>query len=266
MIRKICTYLFLFLFSTGCEKTYDFLNNSENMKIPVIEAIITGLPEYQIVRLSYSVAFDDSASSTPVENANVRIATENGDTIQFGHTENGYYTCNNLLIEPEKYYSLLVKIAGITYTASSIVQPVHGLDSVTYSFYKKNEGEDPAYFLKLFAGNNNTEQARYLQLHLYKNNQLLTNGIDVILISDLATPMFNGIELDNPFAKNDTVDIELYSLTEDMFSYYLYIYDNILLNVNYNLEFKTNPPAQYTPKALGYFQLSEVVKKRIIIQ
>ena len=257
--------IFLLIFCTGCQDVFDFPETGKYKKIPVIEAIITNQSGHQRVRVNYAVQFDDSVSSEPITGALVKIIDVAGDTVRFRYSENGWYITNSFVALPENTYSLLVQIDTVVYHASSMMVPMHGLDSLSYTFYKKVNTSDSAYYLKGFAGTTDPDNPKYYQIQIYKNHKLCTTGSNTVLFTDIATLSLNGVELNQGFAKNDTLDVELYSLTKEMFYYYAYIFNNILYNGNFDLDFKTNPPIQFNPKALGYFQVSALSRKSIVM-
>jgi hypothetical protein len=249
----------------GCQDVVDFSENGKYKKALVIEAFITNQPDHQRVRVSYTAPFGDSVGIA-VTDATVKIADTKGDTMQFQYTENGWYTNDVFVALPENNYTLLVRKDAVEYYASSIMIPMHGLDSLSYTFYKKANTTDSAYYLKIFAGPKDPDNPKYYQIQIYRNHKLFTSGNTVMLISDKAIQTLNGIELDQAFAKNDTLDVELYSLSRKMLDYYVYIFNDLLYNSNLDLDFKTNPPIQFIPNALGYFQVSALSRKSIIIR
>jgi hypothetical protein len=263
---KLVIILLLMMLNMGCEDLAKLPEGGKYKCVPVIEAVITDQLNYQSIRVSYSTQLDDSISSTPISNANVQIISETEDTVSFNYTENGYYTSSNFIASPGKKYTLLVQIDTVLYRAASTMESMNGLDSVTYFHDKKYGMSDSAYYLKIFAGQTDPENIKYYRIQIYKNNKLFTTGNNSMLFNDKATLSLNGIELDKGFAKTDTLDIELYSLTKEMFYYHVYILNNVLSNANFNLDFKTNPTNQFNPKALGYFQVSSLGRKRIIIR
>jgi hypothetical protein len=261
----VISLLLLFLY-TGCEEVYDFPNTRQYKKIPVIEAVITDQSGHQKVKVSYTVLFNDSVSDEPITDALVEIISIAGDTVSFRYTENGCYTNDTFVAMPGIQYTLLIRIDTTIYRSTALLVPANGLDSLSYSFYKKTISEDSAYYLKLFAGPTDPDNPKYYQIQIYRNNKLFTSGNNFLLLSDLAASSLDGIEIEYGFTKNDTLDVELYSLTREMFYYYVYVFNYILYNGNIGLDFKTNPPIHFVPKALGYFQISALSRKSIIMR
>jgi hypothetical protein len=266
MSRSLPYAILILLLCLGCEKIFNFSDTGKYKQNVVIEAIITSQSDDSKVRVSYAVEFNDSVSAEPISDATVKLVDVSGDTTSFRYLEDGWYTCDGFAALPEVNYTLLVQASTTIYHSTSTMVQVHGLDSLSYSFHRKVNATDSAYYIKLFAGTTDPDNPKYYQIQVFKNHQLITTGNNTLLLSDMATLSLNGVEPDIGFAKNDTVDVELYSLTEDMFYYYAYIFNTILFNSNYDLEFKTNPPIQFSPKALGYFQLSDLSWKSIIIR
>ena len=263
MHRVIIYALLLIIVSTGCEDIYDFPQKSGYRKNPVIEAIITNQLGQQKIRVSYAASLNDSVLSIPVPDAKVKIIDEAGDTVNFPYAENGWYTRDDFKANPTLNYTLFVQIDTTIYRATSKMVMMHGLDSVSYSYHKKVNATDFAYFPKIYAGPTDPETQRYYQIQIVKNHQ--TAVTDRLLLTDVSTYSLNGIELGLVYAKYDTLDISLYSLTKEMFDYHYYVLDKLLNNGGFDLNFKNNPPVQFVPKALGYFQLSEISSKSIVI-
>lgn len=265
-MHKLAVILLLVIITVACQDLAELPERGNYERIPVIEAVITDQLNYQRVRVSYSTQLNDSLSSIPVSDAQVKIVTEHGDTVSFKYTGNGYYINNDFISSSGELYELQVQINTIVYRATSMMVPVNGLDSVTYSHGKKHNNRDSAYYLKFFAGETDREIVKYYKIQIYKNGRLVTTGSNTVLFSDKSTSSLNGIELDHGFARADTLDIELYSLSKEVFYYYVYAFNNILYNANFDLDFKTNPAIQFSPKALGYFQVSSLSRKRVIIR
>jgi hypothetical protein len=266
MTKFVIIGLLLLFIYTGCEEIYDFPDAGQYKKIPVIEAVITNQAGHQKVRVSYTVLFNDSVSDVPVSDAKVEIVGIAGDTSGFRYTENGCYTSDSFVALPGIQYTLLVHLDTTIYRSASMMVPVHGLDSLSCSFNKKTTAGDSAYYLKLYAGPTDPDNQKYYQIQIYRNKKLFTTGNNFLLLSDLAASSLDGIEIEHGFSKNDTLDVELYSLTREMFYYYVYVFNYILYNGNIGLDFKTNPPIQFAPDALGYFQVSSLSRKSIIMR
>jgi hypothetical protein len=266
MKRFIILAVLLAIFCQGCQDIYDFPEKDKYKKYPVIEALLTNNAEYQKIRVSFSTQFEDSLSCEPIADALVKIIDITGDTVIFQYSENGWYTNNKIIALPEKEYKLLVQIGPTVYQASSTMIPVNGLDSISYSYHNKKSENDSAYYPVLYAGISDPNNPKYYQLHLYKNHKLISEANNTLLSSDIATFSLNGVELPFDFAKGDTIDVELYSLTPEMYDYYTYIFSVLLFYNDNDLDYRTNPPIQFSPNALGYFQVSMLSHKRLIIK
>jgi hypothetical protein len=267
MKRFITIGLFLLIFCEGCEEIFDFPEKRIYEKYPVIEALFTDKLDHQRIRVSFSTQFEDSISCLPVEDALVKIADIDGDTAIFQHVGNGWYTSNEMVALPNKEYKLLVQIDTTLYQSTSVMETVNGLDSITYSYQQNSNSLDFSYHLKMYAGITDPDNPKYYQCHIYKNKELITKGNNMIMSSDYGTTSFNGVEISSGFSIGDTLDVELYSLTKEVFDYYVYIYSDLLFNNNNNdMDFRTNPPLQFSPQALGYFQISSVSSKTLIIK
>jgi hypothetical protein len=250
---------------TGCEKVVDFPNVMHHQPVPVIEAVFTNEMSVQKVKVSYSVSLDDSLSCLPVEDAIVRVISDEGDTLHFLHDSCGWYNSPLSAAKPGIVYTLEVEIKGTTYKSSGQVMEMNGIDSLYCSYSEKTNLYDEGYYVYMNAGPANKKTSYYL-INAFCNDTLKTTGSEIWIFNDDLVDDLNDIKLPMAFSKNDTVTIELYSLSKAMFDYhYKLAYEVLNLNLS-NISYRTNPPQLFTPRALGYFQVSAVSRKEMIIR
>lgn len=262
-MRFLVIILFLGII-IGCESVVDFPAITNGVRYPVIEAVITNLNEAQKVRVSYTTALDDSLSSLPVSNAHVFVYSNVGDTVVYHYTEDGWYASDPFYAVAGKTYTLTVSIDSAIFNTPGSIIPMHGIDSL-YAKHVPDSNKDSAYFVSFNAGGVDPDFTRYYQINIYKNDSLLTGGTNIAVFSDEFLTALNGINLPFTYLRKDTVVIELFSISKEMFDYYLSLTTNIF-SLNYRSSgYQTNPPQMFGISALGYFQVSAVDKKQIII-
>jgi hypothetical protein len=73
------------------------------------------------------------------------------------------------------------------------------------------------------------------------------------------------IKLQYALRLNDTVTIELYSISQKVYNFYDQL--NRLVFLNYSsIGYMENPPNMFDHYAMGYFQISAVEKKSIVVR
>ena len=262
---KLINLIVLFTIITGCESIVDFPKAPKANEYPVIEALLTNRDEVQKVRVSYTTSLEDSVSSRVVDNAMVFVCSDAGDTSVYHYTENGWYASAPYYANTGKIYTLNVNIGNVSYKATGSLISMNGIDSV-YTRRLEVVGKDSAYFAFINAGVVDPSVPRYYQIDAYKNDSLLTGGINIAVFYDKYLTSLIGINLPFAFSQKDTVDLQLYSLSQTMFNYYQSLSINIFSLSFVNSGYRSNPPAMFSPFALGYFQVSAVDRKQIIIR
>jgi hypothetical protein len=258
------TILLLVIVSQACEELVDFPDSGKNPAIPVIEAILTDCPEMQKVRVSFSTSIADSVISHPVCDAVVNIVSSEGDTILFEPADSGNYESFFSAL-PGLIYTLNVTIDDVTYSSSGEVIEMNGIDSLYFRHLKNQDSGDSAYYVFLDAGKSFPEDTRYYLINLTRNKEILTHGSEIWIFNDKYTSSINGLELPEACQKNDTIRVELYSLSKSMYDYYFKLsYEVFSLNLS-NISYRANLPQLFKPEALGYFQISSVSRQEIII-
>ncbi len=249
----------------SCETLVDFPGFGDHEMLPVIEAILTDQLTEHSVRVSHSVSLTDTVSSKPIENAMVYITSSIGDSIPFPHDANGWYRSTVWKAHSGVLYKLNVIIDGVNYESKGEIVEMNGIDSLYTKYLPKSIAHEAGYYVYVNGGMADPGNIRYYLFDLHKNGELLTRGSDILLFYDKYMPEFKGVEMPYAFAKSDTVKVELLSLSKPMFDYY-YLLGNEMFSINFtNFGYSANPPVMFSPRALGYFQVSAVSAKTIII-
>jgi hypothetical protein len=250
----------------GCEELVDFPLIPDHVPIPVIEAILTDQPEKQWVRVSESVGINDSLTCSTIEDAMVRIISEAGDTVFYDYQANGWYVSPVFAALPGMGYTLEVSMHEITYRSSGEVVALGGLDSVYYRYLPETGVADSAYYVFFDAGRAFPSDTRYYVINAYRNQELLTHGSELWIFNDKYVQTVNNLKLPTACHVNDTMHIELCSLSRDMFDYYRIMYAEMFSVDISNISYRTNLPQLFEPAALGYFQVSAVSRRAIVIK
>jgi hypothetical protein len=256
----------LIVFCPRCESVVDFPEILNHTPCPVIEAILTDQAEVQKVRVSYSVALDDSLASRPIEDARVRMISMAGDTVKYAYSADGWYESPVYAALHGIAYSLEVEIENVIYRSWGEVAEMNGIDSLYSRHVNGSSEQDTGIFVFFDAGQAFQEDTRYYLINLIHNNTLVTLGSELWIFNDKYVENINGIKLQHLFNENDTVVMELCSLSKDMFDYYFKLAFEVLgLNLS-NISYRANLPQMFQPAALGYFQVSAISRREIVVK
>lgn len=263
--HKLLWLAFFPIILVGCETVLEFPAEPETDPVPVIEAIITDNFEVQKVRVTWSASLNDSSSAIEIPDADVCVFSAAMDTIHFTYYTNGWFFSDSCRAKDGETYTLQIKIDTLTIRSTATLIPMHGIDTLKCRYYKKSNDHDSLYYIYLDAGKTDSFNIKYYQLELTRNGKPVTRGSEIWLMNDQYLTTLNDIELPAEFQAGDTIDVTLYSLSKTMFDYY-YTLVNDVYNFNLaNIGYKTNPPIMFDRRAMGYFQLSAVSSKRIIV-
>lgn len=261
--------LFLAAILTGCyacERIIDFPESAGGENLPVIEAVLVDKPEVQKVRVTYSTALSDSNACRMAEDARVRVISDAGDTVIYTYDSDGWYFSPVFAATTGVVYTLEVSTGGVTYRSSASVIAMNGIDSLYIKYQEAWGGEPAGYYVFMNAGPANPDDIHYYQINFSLNDTLKTSGSELWLFRDLYAEKIDNLKLPVPLSKNDSVAVELLSLSAGMYDYYYKLaYEVLNLNLS-NISYRTNLPSLFEPGALGYFQVSAVSRKTIVVE
>ncbi len=260
--------------TTSCQKVIDIDLNSSDPKL-VIEGFVNDVDDTAIVRLNYSVNFDEDNIFPPAEGALVKIVDSDGiettlsETVTVEGTPTtitttpGLYSAP-LLGEVGKTYTLYVTDRGVTYTATSHLSAPIPLDSIYVSstggfnppelssYFMSCEFKDPAgepnyYRFKqfvngaennyIFAGNDNLQDGQTIKASLFGSEDGFENG--------------------------DTITIKMQMIDEGACDYLMSL--SQLTQDGGGSAVPTNPRSNIKGGALGYFSAYSQVSDTLIV-
>jgi hypothetical protein len=302
MKNKFSFYLLLVSLSCiilSCEDTVDpELEQAE----PVlnIDAWINNKPDDQIIKLTWSIAYDDNENlPRGIKGATVTVTDSNGKTFLFvedTQKNNGSYVWSPSA-QAENFgelglsYMLTVTYDGETFQASSRMNEVPVIDSITYEYEDDNpffeEGYSAEFWSRDLTGEGNTYWIRTFKNDVELNKPSEINiaydaGISVGFGNDgkiFLPPVRQGINPDEvdenddplaPYDLGDNIRVEIHSITLEAFNYWSEVMDNTdrqtgigglfsspLTNVSTNI---TNNDVTGSA-VVGFFNVSSVSQK-----
>jgi len=246
----------------------------------VIEASLDhekgSLGNSQTIKLSESIPYFDTTSSSIVTGAVVRVINDsNGEVVEFIDQNNGNYTTSIFRPSPNRTYTLEVVYNGETYIAKETLKPVVDIKEVnrsTQNGFDKNAIEVNIYFDDPF------EVENYYLVSFQAQDDLFPALLDVsdeFTNGNEITVFYEKIENDRTgeteLQPGDIVDIKLYGISKTYFNYIRLLIEQSATSGD---PFSTVPAPlrgnctnQDNPDnfAYGYFRLTEVDRISYVI-
>lgn len=276
-MRSILKLGLLLILFTSCDKSYILDTEQSEVKI-VIEGLVTNSPGNQYVKVSRSADFYNSGKTPRVTDATVSVSDDEGNVFNFIHNPNehpdstGYYKpVENFIGVIGRTYMLSVVADGEEFSAEDKMYSVTSIDSLTYDI-DQEEREDPEdenkYYEVLIYAKEPQETKDYYLFQFYRNDSLLTAENNEIYFSDDVAlgGEIDGIQSPLYYGVNDIARVEAYSLTRAGYVFYSDL-QHVLDNDG---GMYSPPPANcrtnLTNGALGFFQVSALDHKEIMIE
>ncbi len=281
LLFVLCSLIF-----TSCEDEVDITLDKGEAQL-VVDGFITNDSNLQTIILSRSADYFSNTTTPAVTNATVKVHGPN-QSYDFVHSQDGHY-----IYDPSTFgaldsisfpYKLEVIYDNETYEATSILQPVPLIDSMTQMYRAKSlffmEGYYAQFYATDFAGRDD-----WYWIKAYKNGELLQNRPTDFTFSKNGGMM--GLEADGseflghirsaitksdaPFELGDTSTVELLSLNEAAYNFL----EEVVTQANNGGIFSA-PPANIKSnikntsgnlenKILGVFSISSIQTKSLII-
>lgn len=273
--------LFSVCLFSSCETVIDAKLDTGPTQLSV-DGTLTDQPGPQRIRLTRTTGYFDNATAPAATGATVSVADDRGKTFAFTDPDNdGYYVwmptvASDTLGRIGRTYSLSITFGGETYRASSRMNRVPTVDSIVFRKQKINplsstEGYQAEFYARDFPGATDYYRVRY-----YRNGQLQNRPRDIITLEDASFPGSadtDGLVFIRPFRRsvnpdslyqlNDTLKVEVMSLTADAFEFWQQFSQQIT-NGGLFATPPANVPTNITntrangPKATGFFLASAI--------
>ena len=265
LLHLIFGFLTIITYS-ACQKVINVDLNNAAPRI-VIEGLITDRPGPYTIKISKSGSYFNQPVLPPVTGAEVNITDDSGTVDTLKETMPGIYITTKIHGTTGRTYTLKVISETQEYTGISTMYSHVRIDSV-------NLTKTESLHFGLGGGTNNVNRVdlNCFFKDPYEKNfyRLKVSGSDTTinenyrLFDDQYT---NGQEIELRAARakaGDTIRIELYSLDKQTYGYYRTLEDLLRTNPFFGST-PASPNSNLTNGALGYFGVSAVSSKTVII-
>ncbi|MBN2237530.1 MAG: DUF4249 domain-containing protein [Bacteroidales bacterium] len=250
-MKKQSLYITLFvslLLFGSCEKVID-LELDKATEWMVVDAVVSNFPDQTEIKLSNSVGIFENVNFPQVSGAEVRLSDSEGNSFLLDEVETGIYKKEHFRGKEGVDYQLDILYAGSTIHANSRMPQIVELDSLELVVSERGfmGSDEKAYSLKIHY----TDPANiknYYKFDIFKNNELLDG---FVVSNDL---FYDGIHtyafyMNAEIASNDTVRVQLSSIDEKNYSYFLVLSQS---GSPFSIA-PGNPISTIEGNAIGYF-------------
>jgi hypothetical protein len=223
--RLFIISILLAFFSCEDVINIDIDKNSDHV---VVEGWVTDQPGPQVVLLSRSNRFNSNQPNPSIDDAQVFIHSNRGDSYSLTlHAPGIYHSDSSFQGQVGIRYFVQVILATSDTISSDpeLLMAVHPIDSIGFDSYEGSTEENPdeivnIYYPIAFAVDPRDE-VNYYRWNLYRNNTLFSTPDELYLSSDR---FINGNSYRNEFTSfeyliNDNIYIEVQSLSQAAFEY-----------------------------------------------
>ncbi len=271
-------WIYLILISLfSCQEDVELPLGKKVKLVPVIEAHWTDQLIYNEVKISLSKDYFDSTELKVITDAEVYISSVRTNKVIPFNYRAGSKNYRAVNAQEEKAvvgetYQLHVKWQDNIYVSEGVMLEPPSVDSVTWKFEEERLFREEGYYIKVY-GQIPFEKDNNYRIRVIENDTLKNQREDYLLFDDTFGLTFfkEGLELGYAFKEKDRVRLELYRLNRDAFDYL-----NQLVNLLFNDGGLFSPPPQNPetnikvvqgdPEVLGYFSVSPVLSRTILIQ
>ena len=247
-----------------------------------VDGTVTDQPGKQIIRLTQTAAYFDSAKPPVASGATVSVTDNTGKTYAFTDPDNdGYYiwqppTTKDTLGRIGRTYRLAVKWNGDDYSATSVLNRVPTVDSIVFRNERLTPISQKFGYKAEFYARDPAGAIDYCRIRFYRNDTLQNGSRQIIQAYNGAfrgsadtdglmfiRPIRQSVNPENLYQLNDRVRVDIQSVTEEYFDFM----DQVNTQIN-NSGLFAQPPANVPTniinanakgrKATGFFVASAI--------
>jgi hypothetical protein len=278
---KIMSLFLAVLLSWSCQEIIDLDLEQSEPKL-VVEGKLTNERIIQKIKISESINYYDTTALAPFKDALVSLLDKDGNFIvnlPYNPEDSTYQSNTPFGLDIGQNYILQIEAKSEILEAKGKVLENATLDSIYYLSAEELQAlGQPVFgegYFMFVNGNLNNEGIEYFKLDVSVNDTLRNSRGDFsnsILTSEFFGKEFQALPVPGSFEEGDTVSLELYTLNEDLYQYYVE-FINLLFNdggvfspppVNPTTNIKNVTKPENEP--LGYIQFSSIQRKSIIIE
>lgn len=195
-------------------------------EVLVVEGWITNEDKQHWVKLSRTVPFDKSKTSSPIKDAVVHIE-DNVNSFPLSHASEGTYLSNSFTGIEARSYRVTIELATGEMIQSQWerLNPLMPIDTIKYEFFIDQDpesGEDVRVYFPIVISSDPIDESNFYRYKGFRNGTVLNEPNEIILLSDQFVNGANSLPNFIPefrYSFSDTIKVELHSLTREGFEF-----------------------------------------------
>lgn len=250
----------------SCTKVIDVNLNEADPKIVIEAELLSGTHDFT-VKITKTADFFNPGQPETVADAAVFLKKGTDAALHLTDEGNGVYLLKNFTATENTSYFLSVTVEGKTYEATDFLPKNVPLDSLTVGVPENSlfntSGADSFQIVVNYQ--DPPDDLNFYRIRSTVNGIPRTEGAKLLVIEDrysvgayFKLPIFT-----DSFEQNDSVDVELVSISHAMFDYFNTL---ALLVDGSGSPAPTNPSSNWSGGALGYFGAFSVSKQTIFVR
>lgn len=260
----------ILIFFTACEETIE-LDPLQVEPRYVVESLITDQEKQHFVKLSKTTGFYDSGKTPRIDNASVKVTTDQ-HTYDFNYDaeKEMYISAEAFAGVANQEYMLQIDVDGFQITARDMMPSYTQIEDLTWSIDddEKEDPEDPGYFYEMLVFAKEPQDTRdYYIFKFYRNDSIQNfDGRSVYFADDdMVKESINGLPAPVFYKEGDKATFEIYSVSREVYVFYADL-NNVITNDGGMFSPQpANPRNNLSGDALGIFQVSSMATDSLLI-
>lgn len=244
--------VFFVVFNVSCTKVIDVDLNSSN-PVPVADARILK-DSTALVRLSYTTDYFNNELPQFIENARIKITTQNNKEEILEYVSDGYYKGENIVGTINSSYRIEIEFEDQKFNAESkLLQPTEILEFTFEETNSNNPTTDETVYVPKIKFNSISDKTNYFMLRFWVNG-ILENDRYITIEKENPGEIITYEPFRLSFEKNDIVQVRVYSIDKESKDYYQQLNDSHGGMMNSSTPY--NAKSNLGPDILGFFLAS----------
>lgn len=265
-IRYICiVVLCVTMFTTSCYEPYNYNDFEKGDKNIVIEGIVNNIDSVTTIKISRTVEANSSKDFDYVDDAEVVVKDDAGNTTLFENMGNGIYQTCNVKGAIGTQYLFSAKIGDNVYSAIDKMPSPINIDSVVVKYQDNyNFFDSIGYYISIYS-TQKVDSLRYYRIDVERNGVMLDGYAHLWLYEDALLSDEFRMTIPYNFKSSDKVIVKVSSISKPIYEYFVGLSKQFTINFSNIQPPLTNPIGNIKPRIMGYFQASSVVRMEFVI-
>lgn len=256
--------------ATGCYEPSDSMVFGKGEKLYVVEGRVTDVDSVATVIVSKSFDAVGENKNVYVDNANVVLRDDQGNSAQLENVGNGVYQTSEIKGVVGTRYLLTVEIDGQNISSIDKMPVPASADSIVVEYKDSYTIFDTiGYYVSIYSTQSD-DTLQYYRVEVEKNGVKLNDYSSLWLFEDAHLSRVFKMTIPHNFVEGDSVVVSICSLSAPVYEYFFGLSKQFKTNFSNTQPPFTNPVSNLATgnsetTSLGYFQASSVLRFSFVI-